>query len=404
MVYFYAKDSQLNKPDIHMKRRLFFLPILLVSFLTHAQELVLKPEFLNVEFEKATSDKILSTLEELIKQTTGNQIDTKLLTAHSQALTISTLRNFQAYEANKIAQPKVKTDKQLINFYQIDQEQYLLSVAYVTIDNDNNPVVLFVLNLIAHLENEKVTFATPLEYHTRYWQSTTVGNVTYHHRGKLNMARAKAFDKKNTWIANKLKQQPEKLDFYMCDNRQEILKLQGFDYSIQVNGDARNGHGVDANTIFSVMNNEDFSHDMFHYYSGRIHQRINRNWITEEGIAYLWGNAYYTDKDGEMITHPRLVQELNTYLAANPETNLVELFTENVKIFNHIAPEISVRSTISGVIAKEVEKQKGMDGIFTLINCGRLDRENKYFQTIEELLGINRENFNNKVGQLLADY
>ncbi len=387
-----------------MKRRFLFLLILLVSFWAHAQELVLKPEYLNIEIEKATSDKILSSLEELIQQTTSNQIDTKLLTPHSQALTISTLRNFQAYEANKITQAKIKTDKQLINFYQIDQEQYALSVAYVTLDNDTNPVILFVLNLIAHVEKGKVSFAIPLDYHTRYWQSTTVGNITYHHRGKLNMARAKAFDKKNTLIANKLNQEPEKLDFYMCDNRQEILKLQGFDYSIQVNGDARNGHGVDANTIFSVMNNEDFSHDMFHYYSGKIHQRINRNWITEEGIAYLWGNAYYTDKDGEMITHPRLVKELRTYLTANPDTNLVELFTENVKIFNHIAPEISVRSTISGVIAKEVEKQKGMEGVFTLINCGRQDRENKYFQTIEKLLGINRDNFKDKVGQLIADY
>lgn len=387
-----------------MKRSFLFLPILLLSFWAQAQELVLKPEFLNIEIEKATSDKVLSSLEELIKQTTGNQIDTKLLTPNYQALTLSTLRNFQAYEANKVPQTKVKTDKQLINFYQIDQEQYALSVTYVTLDNDTNPVILFVLNLIARVEKDKVTFAIPLEYHTRYWQSTTVGNVTYHHRGKLNMARAKAFDKKNTLIANKLNQKPEKLDFYMCDNRQEILKLQGFDYSIQVNGDARNGHGVDANTIFSVMNNEDFSHDMFHYYSGKIHQRINRNWITEEGIAYLWGNAYYTDKDREMITHPRLVKELKTYLTANPDTNLVALFTENVKIFNHIAPEISVRSTISGVIAKEVEKQKGMEGIFTLINCGRQDRENNYFQTIEKLLGINRENFNNKVGQLIADY
>lgn len=387
-----------------MKKLSILLSLLLISIYTTAQELVLKPEFLNAQIEEVTKSNILTALEGLIKQTTSSQLNTAYLTPGSSALTLSTLQNFQTYEMNKTEKSQKQTDKQLINFYSIGNDQYMLSVAYTTLDSESNPVVLFVLNLIASVEKEKVSFAIPLAYETRYWQTTTVGNVTYHHRGKLNKARAKAFNKKNTVIAKKMNQQPEKLDFYMCDNRQEILKLQGFEYSIQVNGDARNGYGVDAGTIFSVMNNEDFSHDMFHYYSGKIHQRINRNWITEEGIAYLWGNAYYTDKEGEMITHARLVKELKAYLAKNPETNLIELFTGNVKIFNHIAPEISVRSTISGMIAHEVEKQKGMEGIFTLINCGRQDRENKYFQTTEALLGITRKNFNSRVKELLADY
>jgi hypothetical protein len=166
----------------------------------------------------------------------------------------------------------------------------------------------------------------------------------------------------------------------MTDDFQEISELLSFGYSLFSNGKYRDGYGVDSKTIFAIMNNEDFSHDMFHYYSGKINKRENRNWITEEGIAYLWGNAYYTDKNGEMITHERLVTELQNYLSKNPNTNLYELFSNNEKIFNDIAPEISVRSTISGIIAQEIETKKGDEGTTKLINAGRENRLESYLK------------------------
>ena len=128
----------------------------------------------------------------------------------------------------------------------------------------------------------------------------------------------------------------------MCENYQEANRLLGVEFSVYENSKYRTGYGVVANTIFSIMNNEDFSHDVFHYYSGKINERKNRNWITEEGIAYLWGNAYYTDPNGEMITHQQLVEELKKYLQENPNETLYNLFENNPTIFTHLAPEVSV--------------------------------------------------------------
>ena len=73
--------------------------------------------------------------------------------------------------------------------------------------------------------------------------------------------------------------QSEDFDFYMCENYQEILRLLGVEYSVYENSKYRTGYGVDSNTIFSIMNHEDFSHDIFHYYSGKINKREDRNWI-----------------------------------------------------------------------------------------------------------------------------
>ena len=80
---------------------------------------------------------------------------------------------------------------------------------------------------------------------------------------------------------------------------------------------------------------------------------------------------------------------------------LLNLFENDTKIFNHIAPEISVRSTISGVIANQIEKLKGADGISKLINAGSENQLDSFLKTTNLLLRINKENFNLKVKELL---
>ena len=121
--------------------------------------------------------------------------------------------------------------------------------------------------------------------------------------------------------------EPDAFDLYMCYNEQEVLQLLGIDYCIDRNGQTRNGFGVYTSTICSIMNHEDFSHDVFHYYSEKINRNENRNWVTEEGVAYLWGNAYYTNiTTGEMIEQEELTNELRNYIQANPEVSLYELF------------------------------------------------------------------------------
>lgn len=130
---------------------------------------------------------------------------------------------------------------------------------------------------------------------------------------------------------------------------------------------------------------------------------MKKNWITEEGIVYNWGNAYYTDKNGEMITQQRLINELKNFLVKNPKANLYELFNNDEKIFKIIAPEISVRSTISGIIAEQVEREKGRYGIEKLINSGNKDQLKNYLKVIEDLIGITKNNFNLKVGKLITN-
>ena len=382
-----------------MKKNIILILVLVQS--TVFSQVIVKPKHLNYPMDSITKQKFNSDLESLFLEIQKNQISDVFISPKNSELTKSQLQELADYESKKDISVFQSQDKQLINIYPISNSKYLFSLAYIDRHQDTNPILLYKINLIATETNERFTFSIPIDYLTRYWKTKTIGNITYHYRNNLRNKRAKIFNRKNSLIAKKFNLEPEKLDFYMCENFQEISKLLGFDYSKYSNGKYTTGYGVDNKTVFSIMNNEDFSHDMVHYYSGKINKRINRNWIAEEGVAYLWGNAYYTDKKGEMITHNKLVGELKKYLLKHPEKDLLNIFIKNPNIFNDISTQVSVRSTISGVIVNEIQKEIGLEGVYALITSGRKKPLMNYLRVTDNLIGINKDNFNSKVRNLI---
>jgi hypothetical protein len=185
----------------------------------------------------------------------------------------------------------------------------------------------------------------------------------------------------------------------MCRQFQEVLQLQGCLYDAESNGIFNSGYIVDPKTFFSVMSNEDFSHDLVHIYASMIHGR-NRN-VAECGLACLWGNTYYVDRDGNVPELQELIPVLQQYVRTHNNAKLRDLFEKNPDVlaeYGYPKP-IQIKDIISGLIWAEIEKQKGADGVIAFLKCGR-GYDNLYKST-ETLIGINRENFDEKVYRLL---
>jgi hypothetical protein len=285
-------------------------------------------------------------------------------------------------------------EKKLINFFLIEKDK--VSMTFSFSDRRRNELIC-VFNCIGIVQNGSVRFTIPLIEQTKNWLTKTIGNITYFYKSKIDETNAKQFDTRNSIIANKLGLMPEKLTFYITDNYQEILTLLGYLYDRNSNGSFRDGYGPHNNVIFAIQGNEDFSHDVFHFYSKKLHKK--RNWITEEGVAYYWGNAYYTDGKGNMIEHSQLISELKTYLNNNSTQNIYELFEKNPKVFNHLATEISVRSTISGILMKEIERKKGVSGLKQMIECDK--GFDSFMVELNKLLGVDKENFDSTIKKLI---
>lgn len=368
-------------------KKLLFVFGLFIAAQINAQSVTVGKS-IHTDIPDATKQQIINALDSLVYKTGAGRLSINDVDQDKGELTLSILKDQQADINDTTSQ------KQLINMYPVAPGQYFISVAIIS-SSGPAPLLKKIINLIASDRGGKISFALPLNYLTRSWKTRKVGNITYHYPDEINIDRAKKFDKKNTLISAKLGLQPEGMDFYLCNNYQEILPLLGLEYSAEANGNTRNGYGVDAKCIFSVMHNEDFSHDLFHYYAAKV-RKVPRNSAAEEGIAYSWGNAYYTDEKGEMILQQDLVIQLRLYLQQHPNASLYDLFSKNPAVFNSMA---KVRSVISGVICDEVERQKGTSGIIALINCGKGD--DNYMAAVNSLININKTNFDTAVKALL---
>lgn len=103
-----------------------------------------------------------------------------------------------------------------------------------------------------------------------------------------------------------------------------------------------------------------------------------------------------------MISQRELVPDLRKYLAQHPDSSLLTLFSKNVRGFSPLAREASIRSTIASLLSDEVEKRRGIAGVKQLINCGAGD--DNYFIRLNELIQVNRANFNESVWALIKAY
>lgn len=252
--------------------------------------------------------------------------------------------------------------------------------------------------LFAQFATAQPEMPGPLAGLTRDWQTKQVGDITYHYPDSINLVRASAFAKKNETIAKKLGLTPEKIDFYLTDNYQQALTLLGKTADSTTASRMNNGYMYSGNLIFAIRHNEDFSHDLIHYYVAKI-RTSPRNATAEEGLAYYWGNAYYVDANKNMIEYPDLISALRSYIQTHPDSSILSLFQNNPHPFTKLAPEISIRSIISARLFQLIEETKGVPGIMTLMNCGKGD--DNYFNTLDSLTGINRSNLDVKLQPLL---
>jgi hypothetical protein len=336
--------------------------------------------------------RVIGSLDSFLNRIQQQRIDSTDVTGTDANLSLSMFSSIKYRIWDADSNSRQITQPTLLKLYPLQDSVYYCSLAFLS-----NGQVREILTILITFNAGRTAFAIPLGYFTRTWKLKRVGLTTYHYADHINLNRATIFDRKNRLMAKKLGLSPERFDFYLCDNYQDILGLLGFSYDSASAGNIEDGYGVDEGTIFSIRHNEDFSHDLFHYYSAKFRHN-KRNSAADEGVAYSWGNPYYTDKQGAMITRHQLVAQLKDYLEHHPETSLLTLFEKNPMIFPSKA---KVRSLLSSLICDEIERRAGANGIKELLDCGPGDEN--YFRVTGKLIGITTENFNQEVRELLTN-
>ncbi len=392
------------------KIRLFIFFLFLIS--NHnsliAQENNMKEKILS-SYGFVHGEKVFNAIDDLIVHLKSGEIKENMIYGKEKSFSLNQINSISKsieYYNTDTSEIELK----LLNAFPFPNNRYKLQFSLTDKKDIENPLKM-IFEIMAHANDNSIQFSSILDYHTSFWRTKKYGHVTYYYREKINEDRAQSFAQKNVMLATRFKKEPVALNFYMVENYQEILPLLGYVYDESSIGKIRDGLGVLENVIFSVMNNEDFSHDLFHFYANTVHEKATSNWVAHEGLAYSWGNAYYTNiNNGEMADQKELVEELKQYLEKNPDTDLLELFENNFwkpkdDIYTHLAPDFKAGRLIASILCDAIYKKHGMEGVHQLIASGRSPNHfDPFYEIIDDLLGITKKNFHKKVKKLIDNY
>ena len=138
-------------------------------------------------------------------------------------------------------------------------------------------------------------------------------------------------------------------------------------------------------------------HDLWH---SRLRLAINPKDIykpVDEGCAFLFGGSWG-------YSWENIRTRFKKYIKANPDADWLKLQSQKVNYGTEAGKELRVDYTINALIVKKIMQEKDFESVRKLVSIGR-DQKNldKYFEVLESITGINRENFNTQIDGLIKE-
>ncbi|TAK60524.1 MAG: hypothetical protein EPO24_06625 [Bacteroidetes bacterium] len=270
--------------------------------------------------------------------------------------------------------------------------QYIMKFAFMKQDVNGFSDLRFIYNMLARKEGTRFSFHRIFDYNTRDWVKQHAGTMTYYYHPSniFNRKLAEQSDSFNIALAKRLEVEPEKITYYKCQNAIELFKLKGFDYTRGMYRDTIGGRVEDDIGILSANNSEWYPHEIAHYYPPKLTDHC-RNSIFLEGFATYAGGTHYYSLN-EML---RLTKE---YLRLHPQTDIVKNIFEENDVVSHV-PYMYV---FGGLLCKLAEEKESLNGIKKLLES--YFSEMDFYQVVEEVFGVRKDDFNTFMRQELEKY
>jgi hypothetical protein len=289
----------------------------------------------------------------------------------------------------------------LTNVVFIEDNKYLIKVSYIGV-NEKTPILAGSFEFIAHKTNNSFLFSSPLVRNTKFWKTEKVGNNIFHYQNSINQDKLKEFAKLATQFDKKLKSTNKLSEFYLCSDFVALQKLIGVDYKIGYNGYAENSLSStidDKKLLILGSNSANFNefdpHDLWHDRLSLVVSRRNVNKPIDEGCAYLYGGSWG-------ISWQDIFKKFKEEVATDKKANWVDFKEKPVNFGESQAKHLMVDYVINALIIQKIEKEKGFDGVWEFLNCGPYENGNKnYYKSLEKLTGFTKENYNDKVWELI---
>ncbi|MDB4904650.1 MAG: hypothetical protein JWQ63_3931 [Mucilaginibacter sp.] len=289
----------------------------------------------------------------------------------------------------------------LTNVVLLDSADYFVQFSYMSMDG-LTPILRTSYNMIAKKSGDKFFFCSPFKQSTTAWRVKTEGRFSFYYNAQVNFGKINDYIKKAKEFDKKLNAPYYTTHIYFCGNFPNLLSLLGIAYKADYNGISQdNLSSFEDNSYLELIggNLTDPSvldmHDLWH---DRLHHAIpisTLNRPVDEGCAYLYGGSWG-------ISWNTIFENFKAYMGANKDW--LTAFNENKNFGTSQQYHLYVAYVIDALIVQQIEKEKGFEAVKELLSCGKRESDNaNYFRAIDKIAGINKVNFNERIGKLVDD-
>ncbi len=292
---------------------------------------------------------------------------------------------------------KLNCRPHLTNVIPLSGERYFIQLAYIGMD-EGVPVILANVELIAHKTKHNFLFSSPLARNTKGWKSRRIGNMTFHYRGVLNVAKAKEYYRLAASFDRRLDSAPMRMSFYFFEDNLEAQQALGLPYKLEYNGEGgSSGWGAKlANEEIYLMSQAKFDgfdpHDLWHNRMSKVVPRREVNHAVDEGIATLYGGCWG-------LTWDEFFDAFQEKIDVSEGTDWLDFRAKKVS-FQELGHSNPTDFMINALFVKKIEREKGFAGVWDLLNA---KEEEAYFSELTRLTGITKQNYNVEVWKLLEE-
>jgi len=380
---------------IKLTRLVVLCMLINLAFVSQAQSITI-PAWIKLPADSISQKKLITSLNAFLAQKEKPNKDNTYVLKENLPETAAMLDEMQGLEQNSVLKDDNYYKSYLTNIVELDPDDFIVQLSYIGL-NHTTPILRASFEFMAKRVGDVFNFYSPLKKNTLTWKVKKFDNLTCYYKNEMDPNKARAYQKMVYFYDKKLGIPDAPVEFYYCDSFTEALQLTGIEYKAAYNGQKNNSLGSYENNTNLVINggiNNGFDpHDLFHDRLSLV-MRDNVNRPVNEGCAYLYGGSWG-------YSWSAVLTKFKKYAADNPNADWLNLYLSTANYEDGDKP-MKVAYVLNALIVQKIEREQGFGNVKELLGCGiRQKGDDNYFAALKKLTGIDKENFNAKMWELI---
>jgi len=291
----------------------------------------------------------------------------------------------------------------LTNVTLLKDSNYLVKVAYIG-TAENTSMLRACFELIAHRNGNGFSFSSPLKRNTKRWKTISTAGAIFHFKDSINKAKLNEYVSAIKKYDNKLGQKDKVIEMYCCEDAIELQRVMGIDYKRDYNGQTEKtftSYSGSRQLVITGRRSGSFDfdpHDLWHARLALAKIAPATNRPVDEGCAYLYGGSWG-------ISWRDIYRRFKEKVASNPGTDWLAAKEQALNFSANEQQPLLADYVVNALIVNKLEKERGFKAVADLLGCGKYEAGNaNYFEKLQSLTGITKENYNKEVWTLINNY